>query len=162
MRIKTGSHAKIRFCSSSVTNLPVSMGKWLHPMSPSFPSFSDEVGLRQQTDHVDTECLNQKGINLRMNAWFLVRWIGSSKTNTLRLFTVLLCPRSFAIKFSAFQVSQDLTLTYFSSFYWYFFLCVGFCFSANIYYTPSPAVFMLLSLLHSAFYLFLPKFHFIP
>ena len=132
------------------------------PWALVFPPSNDEVGLRQQTDHIDTECLNQKGINLCINAWFLVRWIGSSKTNTLRLFTVLLCPRSFANKFSAFQVSQDLTLTYLSSLYWYFLLCVGFHFSANICYTPSPAVFMLLSLLHSAFYLFLLKFHFIP
>lgn len=84
-----------------------------------------------------------------------MRWIGSSKINILRLFTVLLCPRSFALKFSAFHISQDLTLTYFpisidiSSYVWAFSFLQIFaillhllCLCCCLYYTlPSTSAY---------------------
>lgn len=107
--------------SSPVTDLPVTMGKWPHPTSPSFPFFKWWGRTKQYTDHTDAECLNKKGINLCRNTWFLVSWVGSSKTNTLRSFTVLLCPRPCALQFSAFQISQNWVSSRLSNFFWYFF-----------------------------------------
>lgn len=152
---------RLDYGSSSVTNLPVTMGKRLHPMSPSFPSFK-WWGRTKATDRSHWYwMLESKGNQFMYECMTLGEMDWQLQDKCSEIIHCFALPRSFALKFSAFQVSQDLTLTYLSNLYWYFFLCVGFYFSANFCYTPSPAMFRLLSLLHSAFYL-LPKFHFIP
>lgn len=134
----------------------------LIPRALVFPSSNDGVGL------------NNIQITRMLNAWIKREliyvgthdswWAGLAAPRQILWDHLLFCfvpgpvhfnsqhSRSPKIEFHlAFPISFDISS-----------LCMGFYFSANICYTPSPAMFMLLSVLYSAFYLCLWKFHFIP